>query len=178
MPPKTIFGYFISNCMDYFIASVYGLYKKKYELATYTGVVWLTSINYWKNPKSRFNYFIDVTAVRSGIIYHLIRAPDSSQYINFYTIFNTGLLCDIPYRYCLTQKNYILSTVSHAGLHLITGVRLIYLYSTKMTPLSKSYLLHYIQYYLLLDTIRLCVPPRDLTKAFCWGRRVFKSVRF
>ena len=123
---------------------------KKYDLATYTGMVWLNSINYWKNPKSRFNYYIDVTAVRSGIMYHLIRAPDSSKYIIFYTILNTGL-CYISSRYCLNQKNYILSTVSHAGLHLITGVGLIYLYSTKMTPLSKTYLLHYIQYYSLLS---------------------------
>lgn len=161
--PKPYSDILFRTAWIYFIASVYGLYKKKYDLATYTGVIWLTSINYWKNPKSRFNYYIDVTAVRSGIMYHLIRAPDSSQYINFYTIFNTGLLCYIPSRYCLTQKNYILSTVSHAGLHLITGVGLIYLYSTKMTPLSKSYLLHYVQYYSLLSKPFYKLIERGLT---------------
>ena len=149
--PKPYSDVLFRTAWIYFIASVYGLYKKKYDLATYTGVVWLTSINYWKNPKSLFNYYIDITAVRSGIIYHLIRAQDSLNYVKFYTIFNTGLLCYIPSRYCLNQKNYILSTVSHAGLHLITGVGLIYLYSTKMTPLSKTYLLHYIQHYSLLS---------------------------
>ena len=118
---------------------------KKYDLAIYTGLVWLTSLNYWNNPSSRFNYYVDITAVRSGILYHLIRAPDSPNYMTFYSIFNTGLLCYIPSRYFYNKNNYILSTISHAGLHLITGIGLIYLYSTKIKSLSTSYLLKYLK---------------------------------
>ena len=143
--PKPYSDVLFGTAWIYFIASVYGLHKKKYDLAIYTGVVWLTSLNYWNNPSSRFNYYVDITAVRSGILYHLIRAPDSPNYMTFYSIFNTGLLCYIPSRYFYNKNKYILSTISHAGLHLITGAGLIYLYSTKVKSLSTSYLLKYVK---------------------------------
>ena len=30
----------------YLFASLFGFYKKKYDLATYTSIVWLTCLNY------------------------------------------------------------------------------------------------------------------------------------
>ena len=132
----------------YFFASLFGFYKKKYDLATYTAFVWITSINYWNNPKNRMSYYLDITAVRSGILYHLIRAPDAKKFLTFYKIFNTGLLCYIPSRYYFNKKNWSASTISHGSLHIITGIGLIYLYSNKIKPLNKSYLLSFLYKYI------------------------------
>ena len=143
--PKPYSDILFRTAWIYFIASVYGLHKQKYDLAIYTGIVWLTSLNYWNNPNSQFNCYLDMLVVKTGILYHLIRAPDSPNYMTFYSIFNTGLLCYIPSRYFF-KKNIVIATISHAGLHLITGAGLIYLYSTKVKPLSTSYLLKYVKH--------------------------------
>ena len=127
----------------FFIASVYGTYKKIYDLSIYTGLLWLSSIHYWNNPSIKLNYYLDAGIARSGIIYHLLRAPDCPNYKTFYAIFNTGLVCYLPSRYFFLKQNYLASTIYHAGLHLITGVSVIYLYSKTVKPLSESYLLDY-----------------------------------
>ena len=145
--PKPYANILFVTSWIYFIASSYGFYKKKYDLATYTGLVWVTSVNYWNNPSSRFNYYLDITTVRTGILYHLIRAMDSPNYMTFYKIFNTGLLCYIPSRYYYSIKKYIASTISHAGLHLITGAGLIYLYSKPVRPLLQSYFIEQLRFH-------------------------------
>ena len=67
--------------MDLF-ALLFGFYKKIYDLATYTSIVWLTCLNYWNNPKKKFNYYyLDIITVRSGILYHIIRVPDAENYL-------------------------------------------------------------------------------------------------
>ena len=52
---------------------IVGLYQEIYDLSLYTGAVWLTSINYWREPDLSWRYYLDITVVRSGILYHLIR---------------------------------------------------------------------------------------------------------
>lgn len=128
----------------YLFASLFGFYKKIYDLAIYTSIVWLTCLNYWNNPKNKFNYYLDIIAVRSGILYHIIRAPDAENYLTFYKIFTIGLLFYIPSRYYFIKEKWLLSTIFHAGLHIITGISLIYLYSNKIKSFYKSYLLSLI----------------------------------
>ena len=128
----------------YLIASLVGFYNKKYDLAIYTGLGWLTSINYWKNPDCSWCYNLDILTVRTGITYHLIRAVDCPNYMTFYNIFNSGLLCYIPSRYLCNKKQYFSSTIFHAATHLITGIGLIYLYLNDVKPFSQSYIFSYI----------------------------------
>ena len=126
----------------YYFAMLVGLDQEIYDLAIYTGLVWLTSINYWRDPNTSWRYYLDITTVRSGILYHLIRGVDSTNYTMFYIIFITGLVCYIPSRYYYNHKAFIISTIYHALLHIITGVALIYLYTHNIKPLTESYLLN------------------------------------
>jgi len=121
----------------YFFNAIYGLSNHIYDLASYTGLVWLTSINYWSNPTIKYNYYLDIITVRSGIIYHLFRALDATNYFYFYIIFITGLLFYIPARYFCSKEQYFISTIFHANMHIITGISLFYLYSNKIKPLSE-----------------------------------------
>ena len=130
--PYSIILYFTSYI--YYFAALYGISNHIYDLGYYTGLVWLTSINYWYNPTIKYNYYLDIITVRSGIIYHLFRALDATNYFYFYIIFITGLLFYIPARYFCTKDQYLFSTLSHASMHIITGIGLFYLYSNKIKP--------------------------------------------
>ena len=142
--PKKYCNMLYNTSWIYFISSVFGIYKEKYDLAIYTGLVWLTSINYWNNPRDPFNYYLDISVVRSGVLYHLLRGVDSPNYIVFYKIFNSGLFFYIPSRYFFNKKQYYISTISHANLHIITGIALIYLYNTEVESLSNSKIIQLI----------------------------------
>ena len=47
------------------------LHRKQYDMALGTGVVFLTSLNYWKDPTNEMNRLIDVTTVRCVLLYQL-----------------------------------------------------------------------------------------------------------
>lgn len=83
---------------------------------------------------------LDIIVVRSGILYHLIRGFDCNNYIAFYMIFISGLVCYIPSYYYCYKKEYLISTIYHALLHIITGIGLIYLYIHNVVPIRKSYI--------------------------------------
>ena len=54
-------------------SALYALYKSHYSVAFVPGCIFLTSINYWKNPTLRKKY-IDITCVKIMITYQIIRA--------------------------------------------------------------------------------------------------------
>lgn len=141
MRPKSYSNILYCTSWIYYFAMLVGLYHDIYDLAIYTGAVWLTSINYWREPDTSWRYYLDITTVRSGILYHLIRGMDSDDYKIFYLILVSGLICYIPSRCYYNHKAFIISTAFHALLHLITGIGLIYLYSHPVKSLTESYLL-------------------------------------
>ena len=127
----------------YYFAMIVGLYQEIYDLSLYTGAVWLTSINFWRDPDLSWRYYLDIIVVRSGILYHLIRGFDCNNYITFYSILISGLVCYIPSYYYCYKKEYLISTIYHALLHIITGIGLIYLYIHNVVPIRNSYIWKY-----------------------------------
>ena len=48
--------------------------KEKYDLALATGIVFLTSINYWRDPSQNKNRLIDIMTVRSVLLFQLYKS--------------------------------------------------------------------------------------------------------
>lgn len=53
--------------------TIQAIQKRKYDLALGTGMVFLTSINFWKDPCNDRNRWIDVFTVRSVLCYQLYK---------------------------------------------------------------------------------------------------------
>ena len=48
---------------------LYATYRNYYDFAFVTGIVFLTSINYWRNPINSYRRYIDITAVNTALFY-------------------------------------------------------------------------------------------------------------
>ena len=78
--PKPYSNILYCTSWIYYFAMIVGLYHEIYDLSLYTGAVWLTSINFWRDPDLSWRYYLDIIVVRSGILYHLIRGFDCNNY--------------------------------------------------------------------------------------------------
>jgi hypothetical protein len=96
-----------------FLSSIYALYNKHYDLFFVPGGIFITSINYWKNPSNLYNKYIDIYYVNITLIYQLLRAYNSEYEKIYYTIQIFGLLFYPLSLYYWHIKYYWLSTYLH-----------------------------------------------------------------
>ena len=106
----------------------YALYRKS-RMAIFPGTVFLTSINYWRNPTNSWRRFIDINAVVLSLLYHL--------YVSWYAEYGTQyyIVCSVAAAfypigyYYHNKKDYWSSTYSHVLLHIVANLANIILYS-------------------------------------------------
>ena len=113
-------------------SSLYAIYKGHYNLAFIPGGVFLTSINYWKQPAlSSWRRTLDVGYVNIALCYQLYKvyitnAENAKEYYFF-----TGIagLCYQIGMYYYKQKKYWKHIIFHSGLHIFANVANFILYS-------------------------------------------------
>ena len=113
-------------------SALYALYKNHYSVAFVPGCIFLTSINYWKNPTLRKKY-IDITCVKIMITYQIIRAYKSENYYPYYTVLFIGISCYPLALYFSSKKMYWYSVYAHSMMHVIGNISHIILYSGYIT---------------------------------------------
>lgn len=112
----------IGSCM-------YALYQGRYMLSLCPAGVFLTSINYWRNPVNSWRRKVDMSYVLLALSYQLYIAYRAQYRIHFYT---TTLIAGSMYPlslYYSSKKLYWHSTYAHCALHLIANI---FLYSGKI----------------------------------------------
>ena len=99
--------------------SIYALYKKQYLAGLITFSIFLTSLNYWRNPvDGSWQFYLDISVVQMGLIVGLWKAYGSRYMVYIYSIFVIGelfYLCGIYFKY---MNNHIYSTYYHCIVHL------------------------------------------------------------
>jgi hypothetical protein len=106
------------------ISSVYSLYNKKYSVFFVASSVFLTSINYWKNPISGIRKKIDVTTVIVGLSYNIYQISKTNIYYILFFYLNI-LMGGICYYIATTygkKMEFNKSTKWHVGIHVTANI--------------------------------------------------------
>lgn len=111
-----------------FIPSLYGLYRKYYDLSLMSGGVTLTSINFWRNPDFSWRRELDIHFVRLSILYHLFRAYKSENRNAYYILSGSAITFYPIGVYFFIKKKYTYFMYSHILVHLIGDLSNIILY--------------------------------------------------
>jgi hypothetical protein len=116
-------------------SSIYTIYNHHYDLVIVPGGLFLTSINYWRDP--HFNSWqrtLDVNYIYFSFSYQLVRCY-SAQYIVHFLL---GLVfCCFLYKLSLMTFNYkmfLLSTLLHSSLHIFANLSILGLNSGYIEP--------------------------------------------
>ena len=103
----------------FLFTSIYALYKKQYLLGLITFSIFLTSLNYWRNPViGSWRLYLDMSVVLMGLIIALFKAYGSRYMVYIYSIFVIGGLFYFLGVYLKYTNNHIYSTYSHCIVHL------------------------------------------------------------
>jgi hypothetical protein len=113
-------------------SSLYAMYKGHYNLAFIPGGVFLTSINYWREPAvSSWRRTLDVGYVNLALFYQLYKVYiTNAEHAKEYYFF-TGIagLCYPIGVYYYNKKKYWKHIIFHGGLHIFANIANFILYS-------------------------------------------------
>jgi hypothetical protein len=124
-----------------FGASLYGFMKGHADMGIIHSGVFLTSINYWRNPVPGWRKNIDIGYVCLSGMYHILRSQNAEyeKYARF------GCLCSMVsfitgvYKY-VYKKDVDKSIKWHGACHVFGHGSIILLYSGIVSPLTLPYL--------------------------------------
>jgi len=115
--------------------SIYTVYNNKYDLVIVPGGLFLTSINYWKDP--HFNSWqrtVDVYYIYFSFLYQVIRCYNSQYILQFFL----GLaFCCFLYKLSgiTYNRNMIfLSALLHSSLHITANLSIVGINSGYIEP--------------------------------------------
>ena len=117
------------------ISSIHAYYKGYYDFHFLDGVVWLTSINYWRKPQNGIWRNLDIISVYYALGYHLYHARNAENAVLFYSIMSSSCILYPLSVYYINNKT--ISTYLHGGLHIGANVALNILYSGKVYTVEK-----------------------------------------
>jgi hypothetical protein len=110
-------------------SAVYAFYRAHYHLAIVPGSVFLSSIHYWKKPDYSYRRYLDMTVVKSAVIYQHYMAYNAEYANMYYTILYIAMLSYPIGLYYYNKKDYWKSTYAHMMLHIMANIGNIVLYS-------------------------------------------------
>ena len=92
--------------------------KGRYDFARVPFAVFLTSVNYWRNPAFGLRRKVDMAVVGTGALYQLYRSHES-RYQSAYVGGFLGAAC--CYAAARANDDPQISTLWHVGLHVIAN---------------------------------------------------------
>lgn len=112
------------------LSSIYAILNGHYDMAVVPGGVFITSINYWRDPVySSWRRKVDINYIAVALTYQSIRAY-TAEYAQIYylTMIFAITFYPISYHYYYRQL-YWKSTYCHSMVHVIANIANIILYS-------------------------------------------------
>lgn len=115
-----------------------------YEFIITPGSIFLTSINYWKNPiHDSWERNLDVLCVFVSIGYNIIRSIGATYANVFYIYLALGFSSYLLSNYNHRRKRLYMSAFLHSLVHLYCNIALIYLYSGNILPTLENPVLRF-----------------------------------
>lgn len=107
------------TCFYQLIPLYFGLHYRVYDISIVTGILFCTSINYWRKPiKNSIRRYIDISWVLFGMYYHLYLIYYYSLSNKYYYMIGTGSLL-YPIEYQIPKNNYYRIAICHSLLQII-----------------------------------------------------------
>jgi hypothetical protein len=120
------------------VSFVYGFYRGHYDLMVGPLCVFLTSINYWRNPiRNSWRRYADIVVVCSVALYQLYRAMNAEYGIH-YCIIVAFCGCSYVFSYYFAGSNEFLAMIFHSMVHIMANVSNMVLYSGWVAPIRKE----------------------------------------
>jgi len=111
---------------------LYAIYREHYSLALVPGSVFLSSINYWREPDYSWRRYVDMGVVKAAVAYQHYQAY-SAEHAAPYYILLTAAMCFYPLGlYYYRMGDHWSSTYAHIILHVIANAGNLYLYSGRI----------------------------------------------
>ena len=126
--PKSHANYLFYSSCSFAITSLYGVYKKEYTKSLGVFIIFLSSINYWRNPVHDLRRNIDMVSVVLGILLNVQNSNDHPRRLYLILWLFFGLLF-YPVGFYFQDKSIHLSTFSHSLIHIICNLVCISYYS-------------------------------------------------
>lgn len=128
-------------------ASLYALKTGHYDLAIIPGGVFVTSLNYWRNPDFlSWRRHVDVSYVQLALVYQMVRAYNAEYAKLYYLTMVLGMSCyPISYHYYY-KKQYWRSTYMHSCVHVISNIANVILYSGYVLPIAASPFFYFFKF--------------------------------
>jgi len=102
-----------------FFTTIYAFSKQKYDISVICFLIFLTSINHWRDPRFGFRRNIDMVAVGLGFLYILVRAILLNIHSILFWVFYLVVVILYPLGWYVQGLGYIWeSTYIHGLLHL------------------------------------------------------------
>lgn len=100
--------------------TVRAIQQNKYDLALGTGAIFLTSINFWKDPSNYMNKIIDITMVRCVFVQQLYKSI-LDRNINYWILITASISCYLLGCKYYNNHNYWAYTYCHMSLHILSN---------------------------------------------------------
>ena len=111
------------------LSAAYALYRGHIDLACIPATVFITSINYWRNPEYGWRRNLDIAAVHASVLYQA-RAAYGKPYSEWY--YGSLFLCAVSYALGIDfqrRRKPWASIYAHGLLHIVANVGNFILYS-------------------------------------------------
>ena len=114
----------------FLLSACYTAYLQKYDFVVFPSTIFVTSLNYWRNP--RFNSWqrtLDVGCVQSSVVYNIFRSSGAENAYPFYMYMTIGLFCYLLSNYNHRLDRLYVSSMFHSLVHVFGNIAIVYLYS-------------------------------------------------
>ncbi len=126
--PKSQADYLFYTSFSALVGSLYGFYKKQYINSLGVFLVFLTSINYWKNPVYGWRRNIDIITSILGLSINVLSSPGHPRCLKLNLMLFMSLLF-YPLGFYFQNKSIHLSAFSHSLIHIVCNLVCISYYS-------------------------------------------------
>lgn len=112
------------------ISIIWGVYWGKYDYSLLCFIVFLTSINYWKNPIKGTRRNIDMFACWCSVIYHLKKSNSAKNIPKKIIILYNLLVMTCGYLYFKgsLSENIVFGLKLHSHMHTLGNIANLFLY--------------------------------------------------
>lgn len=100
--------------------SLFSVYKNKLYILPIPLSVFLTSVNYWRNPIYGWRRNIDITTVCISGLSKLYIARNNIYNKEIYLLFNIGIFLYLIARFMVQDPN--ISTMTHCMMHIVGNI--------------------------------------------------------
>ncbi len=119
-------------------AGLYAVYRKHYDLALVPFGVWLTSLTFWRQPVYGWRRNLDIAYVSCALGWQVFRSLGAEYQYTYYALVGSGIGCYAA-SWLVHAQSVWLSTILHAGLHILSNMSNVMLYHGHVPPLPEAF---------------------------------------